>query len=128
RRTRLRRPPASVLGLASLFGSRQKFLYRGQDTFHDLGYPRRIGMHAVSLIEGRLGGHAFKEEGIEDDLMLLGQLREETIEVCRIVGAHVARGEHTGEERWNVPFLQALEQLVQIVPRFRRVDAAQGRS
>ena len=71
-------------------------------TRHDHIDAGGVGMHAVGLIEFRVGRHPVEEERIKDDRMSRGKRRIDGVESFHVIGAHVARRLHTGEQDSNM--------------------------
>src|SRR3984957_8296547 len=65
----------------------QKCLHGGQDILDDDVDAFRRRMHAVRLIEPRVGRDAFQEKRIERHPERLGQIRIDRIEARRIIAA-----------------------------------------
>ena len=59
-------------------------------------------MNAVALIQFWLGGYAIQEKWIKDDRVSRGKRRINSVEITRIIGAHVARRAHAGKQDSNV--------------------------
>jgi len=82
-------------------------------------------MQAVLLVELGIEHHAFKEEGIENEPMLLGEGREDGVEVVRVGIAPVRRRAHAHEQDRELALLQFGKDLLQVIARHLRIDAAQ---
>ena len=101
--------------IKGLFGGRlfeQVFRDR-KDSGNDHVHSFAVGMEPVRLVEGRLGGDAIEEEGVEKDAVFLGKPREERVEFLPIFGSEIARGEHAGEEDGKLALLERSEDLVE---------------
>jgi ribose/xylose/arabinose/galactoside ABC-type transport system permease subunit len=86
----------------SLFHVRQQRLDRRQDIGDDRldAFVGRV--QSVLLIELGIGGDSLEKKRIEHDAEALGQVRIDRIEATLIVGAHIGRGAHAGEQRRDV--------------------------
>ena len=83
-------------------------------------------MQSIALVELGIGGDALQEKRIKDDAMSRGKRRINGVERAHIVGAHVARRGHAGEQDRNMPGIELAEDGVQRRLGGFRVDAAQS--
>ena len=74
-----------------------------QDTRHDHVDAGGIRVQAIALVQLGVGGHPVEEERIKDDRMSRGKRRIDGVEAPHIIGAHVARRLHAGEQDENMP-------------------------
>ena len=83
-------------------------------------------MQAIALVEFGIGGHTVKEEWIENDRMSRGKRRIDGIEGAHIIGAHIARRPHAGEQHGDMTILEFLQDAIERRLGHIRIDPAQG--
>ena len=103
----------------------QQSLYARQHARHDHVDARRVGMHAVSLVELRLRRDPVEEEGIEQRGMLLRQPRIHAVEGRLVLGPQIGRCAHAGEQHGKLPFRELGQELVQRLFRLRHGQTPQ---
>src|SRR5471032_1153521 len=85
----------------------QQVLYHDFDTVG-------IGMNAIALVEGRVLRHAVEDEGIERDLIFVGQLLVEPVEGRDIFRPEVARRHHADQPDRHLGLLELGDDRVEV--------------
>ena len=99
---------------------------RRQYGFHDHVDPAAVRVDAVLQVEIGLAGDAFKEEGIEDGVVLCRELGKDRVEGGSIFIAEIRGRAHSGEEDRQPAGRQSGENRIERLARDRRIGAPQG--
>jgi len=106
--------------------ARDQRLDRRQHAFHDHVDPAAVRVDAVLQVEIGLAGDAFKEEGIEDGLVLCRELGKDRVEGGGIFIAEIRGCAHSGDEDRQPAGRQSGENRIERLARDRRIGAPQG--
>src|SRR5262249_46637772 len=93
------------------------FRYQPRDDDVDAG---AVWMDAIALVERRICRNAIEDERIEYDVMRSGERRKDRIEALGVVGAEIARCQHSGEQHRDFPLGQARDDAVEVLLRLAR--------
>ena len=86
----------------------------------------RVGMDAVILVEGRIGGDAVEEERIEGDPMAGGNGAVDAVECSAVFGAQIRRRLHADNQDRHPRRFQSADDGIQIRRRGDRVEPPQS--
>jgi hypothetical protein len=100
---------------------------RRQYAPHDRVDPAAVRVHAVLEIETGVPGDAFKEERIEDRLVLRRELGKDRVESGGILIAEIGRRHHPGDEHREPAGRQLAEDRVERFARDRDTRLARLR-
>lgn len=106
--------------------ARDQCLDRRQYAFHDRVDPAAVRVHAVLEVEIGLCRDAFKEEGIEEDVVLCRELGKDRVEGGGIVIAEIRGRAHSGEEDRQPAGRQSGEDRIERLARDRRIGAPES--
>ena len=96
-----------------------------QNAAHDLSHSGFIRMHAIGLVQLRIGSHSFKEKGIERNVIFSRQITIDALERRGVIRAEIGRCAHPDQQHSRFRGFQPGQHGVEIGASLRRIGAAQ---